>query len=69
MDSDKLQAIRSRTIACDGADFLTTQAERDAYLEAALADGDPQVIATARENIARAQAAPGASPRTPGIPL
>jgi probable addiction module antidote protein len=67
MDSATLQEIRSRTIAYDGAMFLRTEQDRAAYLDAALEDGDPQVIATALGNIARAQEDPkgglGVSPR------
>ena len=59
MDSATLQEIRSRTIAYDGAMFLRTEQDRAAYLDAALEDGDPQVIATALGNIARAQEASG----------
>lgn len=38
----------------DAADYLTTPEDRAAYLEAAMEDGDPKVIAAALGNIARA---------------
>jgi hypothetical protein len=45
-----------RTYPYDTARQLRTEDEREAYLEAALEDGDPQVIAGARENVARSRA-------------
>ncbi|NEO86997.1 MAG: hypothetical protein F6J87_22470 [Spirulina sp. SIO3F2] len=39
----------------DAADYLETKADRVAYLEAALEDGWPPVVALALQDIARAQ--------------
>ncbi|MGB0562721.1 MAG: DNA-binding protein [Spirulinaceae cyanobacterium] len=39
----------------DAADYLETKADRLAYLEAALEDGWPPVVALALKDIARAQ--------------
>ena len=39
----------------DAADYLKTDADIDAYLEAALEDGDPQLIAAALGDIAKAK--------------
>ena len=39
----------------DGSEFLRTDEEIAAYIEAALEDGDPRVIAHALGNIARAK--------------
>jgi hypothetical protein len=47
---------KTRTYPYDTAQYLRTEEEREAYLEAALEDGDPQVIAAARENVARSRA-------------
>jgi probable addiction module antidote protein len=44
-----------KTKLWDAAEFLKTPAHRAAYLEAAIEDGDPAVIANALGNIARAQ--------------
>jgi probable addiction module antidote protein len=55
MDNETLQSIRSRTVLYDGAMFLETKKDMAAYLEVALEDGDPQTIATALGNIARAK--------------
>ena len=43
------------TIKWDAAEFLDSDEEISAYLEAALEDGDEALIASARENIARAR--------------
>ena len=43
-----------RTRRWDPAAYLETEAERIAYLEAALEDGDPAVVAAALGDIARA---------------
>lgn len=43
-----------RTRLWDPAEHLETEAERIAYLEAALEDGDPAVVAAALGDIARA---------------
>jgi probable addiction module antidote protein len=45
---------RSRTSRWDAADHLGTPASRLAYLEVALADGDPSLVAAALGDIARA---------------
>ena len=55
MDKKMLDNIRSRTTLYDSADYLKTKRDMAAYLEAALEDGNPQVIATALGNIARAK--------------
>ncbi len=47
--------IKARTIPFDAAQFLKTPRQMAAYLEAALEDGDPQVVAAALGNIARAK--------------
>ena len=47
--------IKARTIPFDAAQFLKTPRQIAAYLEAALEDGDPQVVAAALGNIARAK--------------
>ena len=39
----------------DAADYLKTDADMDAYLEAALEDGDPQLITAALGDIAKAR--------------
>jgi probable addiction module antidote protein len=44
-----------RTTRYDSAEYLKTPEHVAAYLEAALEDGDPRVIATALGNIARAK--------------
>ena len=44
-----------RTRPWDAADYLKTDADIDAYLEAALEDGDPQLITAALGDIAKAR--------------
>ena len=44
-----------RTRPWDAADYLKTDADIDAYLEAALEDGDPQLITAALGDIAKAK--------------
>ena len=44
-----------RTRPWDAADYLKTDADMDAYLEAALEDGDPQLITAALGDIAKAR--------------
>ena len=44
-----------RTRPWDVADYLKTDADIDAYLEAALEDGDPQLITAALGDIAKAK--------------
>lgn len=46
---------KTRTLPWDPADHLKTRRDITAYLEAALEDGDPKVIAAALGDIARAQ--------------
>jgi probable addiction module antidote protein len=46
---------RIRTTRWDPAQHLRTEAQRAAYLEAALEDGDPTVVAAALGDIARAK--------------
>ena len=55
MDKKQLDNILARTTPYDSADYLRTEADSAAYLEAALEDGDPELIATALRNVARAQ--------------
>ena len=47
---------KTRTYPYDTARYLRTEEERAAYLEAALEDGDPQLLAAAREDVARSRA-------------
>ena len=44
-----------RTRPWDVADYLKTDADMDAYLEAALEDGDPQLITAVLGDIAKAK--------------
>ena len=44
-----------RTRPWDATDYLKTDADIDAYLEAALEDGDPQLITAALGDIAKAK--------------
>ena len=44
-----------RTRPWDAADYLKTDADIDAYLEAALEDGDPQLITAALGDVAKAR--------------
>jgi probable addiction module antidote protein len=44
-----------RTTRYDAADYLKTEKDIEAYLEAALKDGDPRVIAAAQDAIQRAR--------------
>jgi len=46
---------KTRTKRWDAASSLRTEAEMAAYLEAALADGDPRLVTAALGDIARAQ--------------
>ena len=45
-----------RTRPWDAADYLKTDADIDAYLEAALEDGDPQLITAASVTLPRQKA-------------
>jgi probable addiction module antidote protein len=44
-----------KTSRYDAADYLRTNAQIEAYLEAAMEDGDPRVITMALNNVARAK--------------
>ncbi len=46
---------KTRTTRYDAAAYLKTEKDMATYLEAALEDGDPRVIAAALGNIARAK--------------
>lgn len=46
---------KTRTTRWDAADQLKSEADMAAYLEAALADGDPAVVTAALGDIARAK--------------
>jgi probable addiction module antidote protein len=46
---------RTKTRLCDAAEYLETEADIAAYLQAALEDGDPSVVVHALGNIARAR--------------
>ncbi len=46
---------RTKTRPWDAADHLSTEADRAAYLEAALAEDDPALVAAALGDIARAK--------------
>ena len=48
--------IVSETTPWDAADYLTTEQDRNAYLDAARAEHDPQLLAAAQEDVARATA-------------
>jgi probable addiction module antidote protein len=50
---------KTRTVRWDPADHLRTDAQKAAYLEAALVDGDAAVVAAAIGDIARAQGMAG----------
>ena len=47
--------IRTRTEPYDAAEYLKTPEQMAAYLEAALEEGDPRMVAKALGNIARAR--------------
>ena len=46
---------KTQTTSWDPADHLETEEDRVAYLEAALEDGDPALVAAALGDIARAK--------------
>lgn len=46
---------KTKTRAWDAAEYLASEADIVAYLEAALEDGDPAVVASALGDIARAK--------------
>ena len=47
---------KTRTYPYDTARQFRTEEEREAFLEAVLEDGDPQLLAAAREDVARSRA-------------
>jgi probable addiction module antidote protein len=47
--------VKTKTRAWDAAEHLTSAADMAAYLEAALEDGDPALVAAALGDIARAK--------------
>jgi DNA-binding phage protein len=51
----RVEMPRTKTIPWDTADYLRKADDIAGYMEAALEDGDPEIIANARETIARAQ--------------
>lgn len=55
---------RTKTRKWDAAEHLKTDADRAAYLEAALEDGDPSLVAAALGDIARAIGMSGVAKRT-----
>ena len=55
---------RTKTRKWDAAEHLKTDAERAAYLEAALEDGDPSLVAAALGDIARARGMSGIAKQT-----
>lgn len=55
---------RTKTRKWDAAEHLKTDADRAAYLEAALEDGDPALVAAAIGDIARAMGMSGVAKRT-----
>ena len=57
------------TLPWDAADHLDSEAMILAYLEAAFEDGDPELIATALNNVARAQGRNGASDLLPSADI
>jgi probable addiction module antidote protein len=46
---------KTKTLPWDAAEHLATEEDRAAYLEAALEDGDPALVAAALGDIARAK--------------
>lgn len=55
---------RTKTRRWDAAEHLKSDADRAAYLEAALEDGDPALVAAALGDIARAIGMSGVAKRT-----
>jgi probable addiction module antidote protein len=51
----KKKAVKIKTRTWDAAEHLTTEEDMAVYLEAALEDGDPALIAAALGDIARAK--------------
>lgn len=54
MDQKQLDSIRSRTTLFDSVDYLKTQKDVAAYLEAALEDSDPRIVSDTLGTILRA---------------
>lgn len=52
---EQAAAAREKTLPWDPADYLEDASDVVAYLEAAFADGDPQVIAGALGDVARSK--------------
>jgi probable addiction module antidote protein len=55
---------KTKTGKWDAAEHLKTDADRAAYLEAALEDGDPSLVAAALGDIARAMGMSGIAKQT-----
>jgi probable addiction module antidote protein len=55
---------KTRTRKWDAAEHLKTDADRAAYVEAALEDGDPALVAAALGDIARARGMSGIAKET-----
>jgi probable addiction module antidote protein len=55
---------KTKTRKWDAAEHLKTDADRAAYLEAALEDGDPSLVAAALGDIARARGMSGIAKQT-----
>ena len=55
---------KTRTRRWDAAEHLKSDSDRAAYLEAALEDGDPALVAAAIGDIARAMGMTGVAKRT-----
>ena len=55
MDQKRIANIRARTTLYNPVDYLKTPKAIAAYLEAALEDGDPKLIASVLGDIARAK--------------
>lgn len=53
--SEELHAVKHKTKPYDAAEYLETEADMAAYLQAALEDGDPAVVVHSLGNIARAR--------------
>jgi len=51
----KPPGVRTETTPWDGSEYLTSEVEMAAYLNAAFEDGHPKIIAAALGNIARAK--------------
>jgi probable addiction module antidote protein len=58
------RVAKTKTGKWDAAEHLKTDADRAAYLEAALEDGDPSLVAAALGDIARAMGMSGIAKQT-----